>query len=90
MSFHESYKLLKGTETSVWIFFEEHFTCISQAKGKTQLIKLYSTQCSYQGGYILETIFIAYGLPENTSMSFIYNEMSRIFGRLSNHPDFVL
>lgn len=90
VSFHASYKPLKGTETSVWISFLEHFTCIPQAKGKAQLIKLYSTWCSYQGGYILGTAFIAYGLPENTSMSFIYNEMSRIFRRLSNRPDFVL
>lgn len=88
VSFHESYKPLKGIETSVWVFFLEHFTCIPQAKVKAQLIKLYSTWCSYQGGHILENTFIAYGLPENTSMSFIYNEMSCIFRRLSNHPDF--
>lgn len=43
VSLHNSYKLLKGTDTSVWIFFLEHFTCIPQDKGKAQFMKLYST-----------------------------------------------
>lgn len=90
VSFQKKYKLLKGREASVWIFFLDHFTCIPQARGKAQLIKLYSTWCSYQGEHILEPTFIAYGSPQNTNMSFIYNEMSHIFRRLSNRPDFVL
>lgn len=90
MSFHQRYKLLKGREASVWIFFLEHFTCIPQAKGKAQLIRTSCAVQFYQGEYILEFTFIAYGSPENTNMSFIYNEVSCIFRRLSNRPAFVL
>lgn len=42
-------------------------------------------------GYIFPgPTFIAYGLPENTGVSDLYNKISPIYRRFSNHPDFGL